>query len=500
MNILEKRTITITTISPIHIKGKEIDYGQGFVRRDSQTAYAIDSNKLAEYLYYKTNDLSLVNKYVNTVEGYISNNKLKKFVIGDFLSSNGIFHYQHNRKWEKELIDLGVFKSIVNAPNEDKFVRNGKGKPFIPGSSVKGALRTAVMYYLARQFLNEKQDNPVKSFLKNISDEITKFRKKTKSLSKRKADIERSKFSQAIQQYIFQNRTMGIKTYLDFFRCIKVKDSSELKGLSHKKIVLLSLQSPVEKKRMVSDQKQDLTGKIGTIIQVGHGFKANYQGKHYDFTNKVYNKKFAFLRDHVGRNIRILDAGDDKIKKIELTAEKPEAWETPPEIVLQTYPLGIKVNDKNQPVDFDIETFTGTTHINITLDACLLSHLKEKNNYIPFSTIEDVFALADKFSRELWDYEKRFFESCSDDRLDISYVRNFYANRNIPGIFRIGWGSGFLGMTINLLLEEFQQKELRNRMFIDRENFPAPKSKRLIYENGQVSMPLGWVSFKSEER
>lgn len=497
MNLLETKTITLRTISPIHIKGKDIDYGHGFVRRDDQTAYAIDSNKLAEFLYSKTNNLSLVTKYVNEIEKYSSENKLKEFDNEKFLYENGIYHHKKNRIREKELIEYGVFKAVVNAPSEGSFIRKGYGKPFIPGSSIKGVLRTAVMYNLTKYFLEQKGDNPVKIFLKNISNEISTFEERTQGKSKRHVDIEKRKFSQEIQRYIFQNRQMGINTKEDFFRCVKVKDSEDLSKVVKQRVVLISLKEPVIRQPVLP---KSLVGEIGTIIRVNGGIYVEHEGENYSFTNKIYNKQSNFLKEIVGKNIRILQFGSGKVSKFEIAEEvEKEKVLQPAKSSSKKYPINFKLKDIEEPVDFEIETFSGTIDFTTTLDTYLLAQFKEKNDYIPFSNIEQLFSLVKIFSEDLWQYERSFFDSCTDEQLGVSFLRNFYGSKQIENKFRIGWGTGLTGMTINMLLDEHHQKELRNRLFTDRDDLPAPKSRRLTYENDELKFPLGWVEFKIRE-
>ncbi|GAX62160.1 hypothetical protein SCALIN_C28_0364 [Candidatus Scalindua japonica] len=421
MNFLENKVVNIKTITPIHIKGKDIDYGQGFVRRNNETAFAIDSNRLVEYLFQKTNDLSLVTKYVNQIEEYTNKGKLNKFDNEKFLFDTGIYHTKNKKENEKELIEFGVFKSLVNATRGNMFIKNGPGQPIIPGSSIKGVIRTAVMYHMAKEFLKHKESNIVKSFLDNISSKISDFIQKTKNMSPRQKDIEKSRFSQQLSLFIFQNGKTRMDTKSDFLRCVKVKDTKRLANMNMHKVVLVSLKG----------------------------------------LNNITNKKPTH----------------DKLQ----LADK--------------FTIKMKLDKKEQPIDFEIETFTGETNFLITIDRVLLKEFKRKKYNIPFSDIKGIFNLVRQFSQDLWMFEKNFFDNCLNDQLNISDVQDFYRNNNYEHKFRIGWGTGLMGMTIDMLLDDISQKKLRNHMFVDKKDCPAPKSRRLIYKNNQVTKPLGWMKF-----
>ena len=199
MSLLETKTIQLRTISPVHIQGKDIEYGQGFVRRDDQTAYAIDADKLAQYLYEKTNDLTLLNKYVDEVEEKAMRNKMKDFDFEGFLSGAGIYHHEKLKVREKDLINFGVFKSVVIAPQGNQFIQNCRNNAFIPGSSLKGVLRTAVMYDLVRKKLNSPNNNTAKDFINGINKKVSDYLTKIKSINHHQRERKKREFSRELQ-------------------------------------------------------------------------------------------------------------------------------------------------------------------------------------------------------------------------------------------------------------------------------------------------------------
>jgi len=139
--MIERRTVKLAAITPLHIKGKDIDYGQGFVRRDNYSAYAIDHTKLSKYLLSKNK----YEVYLEEVDRLISRRKFKDFDFQKFLKLHHLYDIDKPETHD-ELIKAGVFKGIVESTNDKQFVRDGMQRPFIPGSSIKGFIRVAYIY------------------------------------------------------------------------------------------------------------------------------------------------------------------------------------------------------------------------------------------------------------------------------------------------------------------------------------------------------------------
>lgn len=63
---------------------------------------------------------------------------------------------------------------------------------------------------------------------------------------------------------------------------------------------------------------------------------------------------------------------------------------------------------------------------------------------------------------------------------------------------RLGWGSGLLGTTLAMLLDEPLLQRLQNLLFTDRNGAIAPKTRRVTVENNTPVKPLGWVRLEVE--
>ena len=149
---LKTYTMKLTTLSPIFIGGGEFnDY--------SKLQYIIDKNK---------NELKFINeakftkflrtrkKLDNFIE-YVSkpqyNQKtpdLKKWIDDNFRHENLNTYDIYDRT---EIID-----SLENKPNCIKsFIKDSNNQPFIPGSSIKGAIATAILSHLIESSISEEE-------------------------------------------------------------------------------------------------------------------------------------------------------------------------------------------------------------------------------------------------------------------------------------------------------------------------------------------------------
>ncbi|PWW82843.1 hypothetical protein CR164_03640 [Prosthecochloris marina] len=165
---IERRTVKLTTVTPLHIKGKDIDFGQGFVRRNNYSAYAIDHMKLGNYLLSKNK----FEVYLEEVDRLISRRKFKDFNFQKFLKHHHLYDIDKPETHD-ELIKAGVFKGIVESTNDKQFVRDGMQRPFIPGSSIKGFIRVAYIYehFKSKLFANrETFETEIRDFDRHLTD------------------------------------------------------------------------------------------------------------------------------------------------------------------------------------------------------------------------------------------------------------------------------------------------------------------------------------------
>ncbi|MHB8338423.1 MAG: type III-A CRISPR-associated RAMP protein Csm5, partial [Ignavibacteriaceae bacterium] len=242
--MIETKKINLRTFSPMHIKGKDYKYGEGFIRRNDNSAYVLDIGKLFNFIHNEMQKDELLYKYNNLIENAILLNKIKEFDNEKFLSDEGIYNYLTNKTLEAGLIHYGAFSSIVSLTKENEFIKDGKNRAYIPGSSIKGGIRTALFYSGIQYYKSKKGGNNVTDKINSILANINVLLENL-SLNLKKCTDEREEqrlkkdFLKELEFLVFRpNEPM--KTNDDLLRSIKVKDSFVLNGLSKQELVITS--------------------------------------------------------------------------------------------------------------------------------------------------------------------------------------------------------------------------------------------------------------------
>jgi CRISPR-associated protein Csm5 len=229
---VESAIIELETLTPLFIKGKEVNYGEGMLRGSDGNVYLIDNDKLCDYIAEKNKIDEYVSYFDVTPNNEISLNK--------FLKINNIFPKND------ELISIS--KGVTNIPDkeksENKFIQNGNGKRFIPGSSIKGAIRNAILWKIL-------SDTAKRIWLnKFVSHNLSHSHKDKKKYAEHFSDIPNTQreiiddksFTETIpKKVVTQNATQAEKkeidefnnrwnsandTLRDFFRIVKISDAN----------------------------------------------------------------------------------------------------------------------------------------------------------------------------------------------------------------------------------------------------------------------------------
>ena len=233
MTYLKTGVFKLSTLSPIHIRAGEPDvYGQGFIRlnRSDDFLYVVDTPKLqAEIFAFK--GLEAVERYTKAYS-----NPRTKTNITTVLNEIG---YDYKSNIEK------ISKGIVRLPGGNRFIRSGLGKHFIPGSSMKGTIKTAVLYEIVRQRiaagnldLNEYVENQMNRY------ENSRNKKKFKETFAKRLMQDAFESIHPWELSRNQERKKEYKgPFTDFFRSIKVKDAliSEPKEVQFKDVIFTTL-------------------------------------------------------------------------------------------------------------------------------------------------------------------------------------------------------------------------------------------------------------------
>ena len=129
--------VKIKTLAPVHIgSGQEIQKSEYVYDKESGMLYVMDTYKLFEGL----SKFNLLDRF----EEFIL--KSPESTMTDFVAGNGITAY---KDWAAYSYYVGKAKKYANPIKG--FVKDAYGMPYIPGSSLKGAIRNALLSTILRQ-------------------------------------------------------------------------------------------------------------------------------------------------------------------------------------------------------------------------------------------------------------------------------------------------------------------------------------------------------------
>lgn len=159
MSIFESKKLRLIIKSPIHIGGVEQKITRFEFIHQGRYVYPISEERLSIFLQKK----NLISQYVSAIE-----RDGNRFNLADFLRNQRI-----NLKNDdlEELSNKRKIKVLADASRMQdfkSFIRDGFGVPYIPGTSIKGVIRTAILYNSLKKF---KDENPI-SFKGTIEDRI----------------------------------------------------------------------------------------------------------------------------------------------------------------------------------------------------------------------------------------------------------------------------------------------------------------------------------------
>lgn len=158
----------IETISPLFIgceKESELLKGIDYIQIDEENILIIDHSKLRDVLLKKKLEELFIEKLKKGEMREI--NKFLKFLKENRINLEDVISYK--------------IKGVANGPIK-RFI-NSAGRPYIPGSSIKGAIRTAFAYYLL--LLKNKKElviKEIKDIIKTKKDPREAFKNLNKEV------------------------------------------------------------------------------------------------------------------------------------------------------------------------------------------------------------------------------------------------------------------------------------------------------------------------------
>lgn len=409
--------------------------------------------------------------------------------LQQFLKDHGLLNHLENLsqtdKWFK------IFKGKVFVGDRTSFIQNRRGQYYIPGSSIKGCIKTAILYELLKREKDSNKQDFYQKYEQIIDDNIDN-------------NVKLDSFSEKVLKKFYMPEPPDWKKHkpgnfaLDFTRCIHITDAEiKFSSVSHKEEEsFFDAASDVWEIKSLFNNLQAVKGeRIVTI-----------HAKDAEVFDLREGDQLSFLEiEQRGRHDRIKDCKKIQGKEPEDT-EKPQAkkkknskdWETIGWMTLHQNGNKLEL-DKKGIRPQKIECITGHAKFRISLNRELLDQLWPDETTRPFSDIDGLLTLVENFAEKIWQEEQDFFDkdiSTAENRYDISKIVDFYKDESNKPSMRIGWGTGLLGMTILSLFDKSigVRQKVRNTANPRnaRGNQVAPKSRRFVLDKGKPYRPLGW--------
>lgn len=222
--------------------------------------YLSNQEALAKALYQQGG--SFLNDYITSIEQKENITKLLENAFGK--------EWWNTKAPNGELIFPDVFVSRKWTKNEitnlRPMIRNGMGQLYIPGSSIKGAIRTAIAYYLLKHADSYQvpSNKRVSAIEEQLEAKLGELKRKSKSADD---DFMNSFFSD--YNLTYQERTFsGSSQNRDILRALQVTDSKPLlkKSAITKSGKKIPLNLPIVPEVIVSSRFPDYSAKYRASI------------------------------------------------------------------------------------------------------------------------------------------------------------------------------------------------------------------------------------------
>ena len=171
-NLFQKYKVEIELLSPLFIgSGKEWYPNEYYWNKDRENfLYLIDFEKLREKCKERNIDLlhSLKEeRFFEKISSPSAKGEVKSFILTKFIEENKIPLSEITEKVFEVKRDLK--RAIKSFPSVREFIKDGNGNYFIPGSSLKGCLRTLYLWEEISKWSIEEKRHLIKFNKKKAS-------------------------------------------------------------------------------------------------------------------------------------------------------------------------------------------------------------------------------------------------------------------------------------------------------------------------------------------
>ena len=362
----------ITTLSPLHIgNGKE---------------YEINFNLLYQNgFYYLYNEFDIVKFFISkNIQITINFESLKQLI----------------EKFQDEIVKSNLhikkIKSLLKSKNRLLEHISSQNMPIVPGSSIKGAIRTA---YIDKMFKNGEFDEDIKK-LEAIEDEISQVENNKEKAKKKKSFIIKdiNKKINNKTKNLFKNLKVS-DSLTDFdtqvFKSINIKKVKKYQKYRDKKIEKISNLVEAIKPNQEFFVEIDFNKEFEDLVDICNSF---YLQKYENEFENYFLDREKFKKIKLQKNQFLLNIGrfgGAELKTIEDVRSLPRTG-----------------------ANVDFETTTRT----YALEKDIQDNIFFENSLLPFGWVLCEFIEDEEYDRllkEFRDYEKRLIEENQKSRDEI---------------------------------------------------------------------------------
>jgi len=281
--------IKIKTLTPVHIGSGNLLYNNSdFISEqidDEEYLVIISEDKIGKLLGNKSSQF--IDLWLQTI--------IKKEDIKQFISKfapNAVVEDYAKRK-------IIMFSKVNPNDTLKECIHNGMGLPYIPGSSIKGAIRTAILASLAYQV--EELDDKIIVKIKDRDDNFVPKKDKYGNILVNANQVEQKLF--------------GKDPNSDVFRFIQVGDAYfEKETEIATRIVNLNIRQSND--NLQDNSKPQIVEAIGTEAE--SEFQLKVSKEYYDFVKKEYSPTGNLPVSSIGDLFRLINEHTRKLVEEEI--------------------------------------------------------------------------------------------------------------------------------------------------------------------------------------
>ncbi len=344
--------------------------------------------------------------------------------------------------------------------------RDARGRLFIPGTAIKGAIRAAVMWSLVDE---------------GMADEY--MEEKEREADSRRRRLNKDKLGGDLNQRVLQNYRLpqagGTAAHRDLLRAVKVSDAYGELESRVEKIIIQSYSEYRGKRTTTSGASKTIFVECLTLgssatfdLKVDGKILENFRGENegipfgdeaslLELVRNFYAEVWGFERRYYG----VEESGEGATE-----AEVPSGPPSFEEWVTQKYGQ--------------------------------MSKTKRRQYRGEYNRTFNLFETEDPLGEPREPEKSGSDSGVEDGEVKVGRVRDFYSSAPSPG-FRLGWGSGLMSTTVDMRLNEENIGKVLN-VIIDKPHWEArpmdgPKSRKLVESEGKPRWPMGWSGLEVVE-